>query len=31
MGTERFSVMLGMVVVDFDGEAFCGEGFVGEV
>jgi hypothetical protein len=30
-GTEGFSVMLGVVVVDFDGEGFCGEVLVGEV
>ena len=31
MGMEGFSVMLGVVVVDFDGEDFCGEVLVGEV
>jgi hypothetical protein len=30
-GTEVFSVMLGAVVVVFDGEDFCGEDLVGEV
>jgi hypothetical protein len=30
-GTERFSVMLGTVVVVSDGEGFCGEDLVGEV
>jgi hypothetical protein len=29
--TEGFSVMLGTVVVDFDGDDFCGEDLVGEV
>jgi hypothetical protein len=30
-GTEEFSVMVGVVVFDSDGEAFCGEDLVGEV
>jgi hypothetical protein len=30
-GTEGFSMMLGVVVVVFDGEDFCGEVLVGEV
>jgi hypothetical protein len=30
-GTERFSVVLGTVVVVFDGDDFCGEDLVGEV
>jgi hypothetical protein len=30
-GTEKFSIMLGVVVVFFDGEDFLGEVLVGEV
>jgi hypothetical protein len=29
--TEGFSVVFGTVVVDFDGDGFCGEVLVGEV